>query len=76
MSWLCEMPAQLFRSFQNLLVMTDEPSHVDGARSLGRIIERDMNIVRENFGTFRACSVGLVLLRSDFAIRAEWTGVV
>jgi len=56
--------------------MTDEPSHVDGARSLGRIIERDMNIIRENFGTFRACSVGLVLLRSDFAIRAERTGVV
>jgi len=30
---------------------------VDGARSLGRIIERDMNIIRENFGTFRARSV-------------------
>jgi hypothetical protein len=49
--------------------MTDEPSHVDGVRSLGRIIERGMNIVRENFGTLGAYSGSLAPLRSDLVFK-------
>ena len=49
--------------------MTAEPSDLDAVRSFRRIIERGVNIVRENFGTIGAYSGALAPLRCDFLFK-------